>query len=183
MGADGLDDLMDASAGWYRLTYQIDRPPDGAEHQLAISTDREGVEIRAATVIASETVEGAASARVRRLLRGSQERGDLVVSVEATPPQPAAGKILTAQATVTVDLKPIAALMSEGGRRSVRLSIGILPEGQDPFVLHRVETVDGVVDTWRYGVPLEWPQGPAALAVVVEDLGTGAWGGTVTRMR
>lgn len=183
MGADGLDDLMDASAGWYRLTYQIDRPPDGANHQLAISTDREGVEIRAATVIASETVEGAASARVRRLLRGSQERGDLVVGVEATPPQPAAGKILTAQATVTLDLKPIAALMSEGGRRSVRLSIGILPDGQDPFVLHRVETVDGVVDTWRYGVPLEWPQGPAALAVVVEDLGTGAWGGTVTRLR
>jgi hypothetical protein len=183
MGADGLDRLMDSSAGWYRLTYQIERPPDGANHQLAISTDREGVEIRSTSVVASETVEGAASARVRRLLRGSQETGDLEVGVEITPPQAAADKTLTAEATVTVDLNAIAALMSEGGRRSVRLSVGILPNGGDPFVLHRVETVDGVVGTWRYRVPLEWPQGSAVLAVVVEDLGSGAWGGTVTELR
>jgi hypothetical protein len=84
---------------------------------------------------------------------------------------------------VTVDLNAIAALMSESGRRSVRLSVGILPNGGDPFVLHRVETVDGVVGTWRYRVPLEWPQGSAVLAVVVEDLGSGAWGGTVTELR
>ena len=183
MGADGLDDLMDASAGWYRLSYQIDRPPDGANHQLAISTDRDGVEIRSTSVIASETVEGAASARVRRLLHGSQETGDLEVGVETTPPQPAADKKMTAEATVTVDLSPIAALMSEGGSRNVRLSIGILPDGQDPFVMHRVETIDGVVGSWRYRVPLEWPQGSAVLAVVVEDLGSGAWGGTVTELR
>ena len=183
MGADGLDDLMAASAGWYRLSYQIDRPPDGANHQLAISTDRDGVEIRSTSVIASETIEGAASARVRRLLRGSQETGDLEVGVEATPPQPAAGKILTAEATVTADLSPIAALLSEGGSRNVRLSIGILPDGQDPFVMHRVETVDGVIESWRYRVPLEWPQGEATVAVVIEDLGSGAWGGAVAQLK
>ena len=183
MGADGLDDLMDSSAGWYRLSYQIDRPPDGANHQLAISTDRDGVEIRSTSIIASETAEGAASARVRRLLRGTREAGDLEVGVETTQPQPAASKILTAEATVTVNLGPIAALMSEGGSRNVRLSVGVLPEGGEPFVLHRVETVDGVVDTWKYSVPLEWPQGSAILAVVVEDLGSGAWGGTVTELR
>jgi len=183
MGADGLEDLMDASAGWYRLSYQIDRPPDGANHQLAISTDRDGVEIRSTSVIASETVEGAASARVRRLLHGSQETGDLEVGVETTPPQPAADKKMTAEATVTVDLSPIAALLSEGGSRNVRLSIGILPDGQDPFVMHRVETIDGVVGSWRYRVPLEWPQGKATVAVVVEDLGSGAWGGAVTELR
>ena len=105
------------------------------------------------------------------------------MGVETTPPQPAADKILTAEATVTVDLSPITALLSEGGSRYVRLSIGILPDGQDPFVMHRVETIDGVVGTWRYRVPLEWPQGSAALAVVVEDLGSGVWGGAVTQLR
>ncbi len=176
MGAEGLDGLMDASAGWYRLTYQIDRPPDGANHQLAVSTDRDGVEIRSTSVIASETAEGAASARVRRLLHGSQENADLAVAVETAASRPAAGKMVTAEATVTVDLSPIAALMSEGGTRNVRLSIGILPDGQDPYVMHRVETVDGVVESWRYRVPLEWPQGKATVAVVVEDLGSGSVG-------
>ena len=90
---------------------------------------------------------------------------------------------MTAEATVTVDLGPIAALMVEGGRRNVRLSIGVLSADQEPFVLHRVETVDGVVDTWRYSVPLEWPKGKAMLAVAVEDLGTGVWGGAVTELR
>ncbi len=183
MGADGLDDLMHASAGWYRLSYQTDRPPDGANHQLAISTDRDGVEIRSTSVVASETVEGAAAARVRRLIRGSQETGDLTAGVETTPPQPAAGKTSAAEAIVTADLSPIAALMSEGGSRNLRVSVGILPNGGEPFVLHRVETVDGVVGTWRYRVPLEWPQGKATVAVVVEDLGSGAWGGAITQLQ
>jgi hypothetical protein len=183
MGEDGLDRLMDSSAGWYRLIYQIDRPPDGALHQLAVCTVRDGVEIRSTSIIASETAEGAASARVRRLLRGSNEKADLGVRVETAAPQPAANKTMTAEAAVTVDLRSIATLMSEGGSRNVRLSIGILPDGQEPFVIHRVETVDGVADTWKYRVPLEWPRGDATLAVVMEDLGTGIWGGAVTELR
>ena len=37
MGGGGLDDLMDSSAGWYRLSYQIDRAPEGANHELDIT--------------------------------------------------------------------------------------------------------------------------------------------------
>ena len=183
MGGEGLDDLMASSAGWYRLSYQLDRAPDGANHQLAITTDRDGVEIRAASIVASETADGMAAARVRRLLRGTQEEGDLMVQLGVSDPQRMQDKTLTAEATMTVDLGPIAALMAEGGRRNVRLSIGVLPAGQEPFVMHRVETVDGVVDTWKYRVPLEWPKGKATLAVVVEDLGTGMWGGAVTELQ
>jgi hypothetical protein len=183
MGADGLDSLMDSSAGWYRLTYQIDRPPDGADHQLEIATARAGAEVRSTSVIASETAEGAASARVRRLLRGSQEAGDLQVGVAVANLKPAPDKQVAAEATVTADLGPIAPLMAAGGRRNVRVSVGILPNGGDPFVLNRVETLQGVVETWEYRVPLQWPQGPATLAVVVEDLGSGAWGGAVTQLR
>ena len=183
MGGGGLDDLMDSSAGWYRLSYQIDRAPDGAKHGLEITTDRDDVEIRSTSIIASETAEGAAAARVRRLLRGSPEAGDLKVALEVADLQPGADETTTAEASVIVDLAAIAALQMEGAGRNVRLSIGILPEGGDPFVLHRVEIVEGVVGTWRYGVPLEWPRGEASLAVVVEDLGSGAWGGTVTQLR
>jgi hypothetical protein len=183
MGGGGLDDLMASSSGWYRLSYQIDRPPDGANHAISVTSNRPGISIRTTSIIASETDEGAASARVRRLLRGSQEAGDLGVRVEVADVRPTEDKNSTAEATVTVDLTAIAALQMEGAHRNLRLSIGILPEGQAPFVMHRVESVGGVVAQWKYSVPLEWPQGGAQLAVVVEDLGSGAWGGTVTQLR
>ncbi len=183
MGADGLDRLISSSAGWYQLSYQIDRPPDGANHQLAISTVRPGTTIRSSSVIASETLEGEAAARVRRLLRGSAEKSDLVVEIALTEPRPAEGKKMTADATVTVHLDAISALLVEGGRRILRVSVGVLAGANEPFVLHRMETVDGVVDAWGYEVPLQWPKGPATLAVVVEDLGSGAWGGAVRELR
>jgi hypothetical protein len=183
MGADGLDRLISSSAGWYRLSYQIDRPPDGADHQLAISTDRPGANIRSTSVIASETPEGAAAARVRRLLRGSTEDSDLAVEIAVTEPRPTEGKKMTAEADVTVHLDPISALLVEGSRRNLRVSVGVLASDNEVFILHRTETVDGVVDVWGYEVPLQWPRGPATLAVVVEDLGSGAWGGAVRELR
>jgi len=183
MGATGLDRLISSSAGWYRLSYQIDRPPDGADHQLAISTDRPGADIRSTSVIASETLEDAAAARVRRLLRGSTESSDLVVEIAVTEARPAEGKKLAAEATVTVHLDAISALFVEGGQRNLRLSVGVLAGDNGVFVLHRMETVDGAVDVWSYKVPLQWPRGPARLAVVVEDLGSGAWGGAVRALQ
>ena len=90
---------------------------------------------------------------------------------------------MTADATVTVHLDAISALLVEGGRRILRVSVGVLAGANEPFVLHRMETVDGVVDAWGYEVPLQWPKGPATLAVVVEDLGSGAWGGAVRELR
>jgi hypothetical protein len=73
--------------------------------------------------------------------------------------------------------------MVEDGHRNIRLTIGILTDDQVPYVMHRVETVDGVVGMWKYQVPLEWPKGKATVAMVVEDLGSGAWGGAVTEVR
>jgi len=90
---------------------------------------------------------------------------------------------MTAEADVTVHLDPISALLVEGGRRNLRVSVGVLASDNEVFILHRTETVDGVVDVWGYEVPLQWPRGPATLAVVVEDLGSGAWGGAVRELR
>jgi hypothetical protein len=183
VGGDGLDLLIDASSGWYHLTYQIDRPPDGANHRLQISSNRPGTSIRSTSVIASETLEGMAAARVRRLLGGSGETGVLEVEIALTEPQRADGKTMTAEATITMRLDAIAALLEEGGQRNLRVSVGVATRDSEPFVLHRIESVEGVVNAWGYRVPLRWPTGPATLSVVVEDLGTGAWGGAVTDLK
>lgn len=182
MGGEGLDRLMASSSGWYRLSYQIDRPADGADHALEVIAVRPGVEIRSTSRIASETLESEAAARVRRFLLGGHDSGELEVVIEVSGAERTADKQMLAEATITVDLEPIAPLMVESGRRSLRVSLGVQPEGAAPFITHRVESLDGMVDSWRYRVPVQWPRGAARLAVVVEDLGTGAWGGVADRL-
>ena len=182
MGDEGLDRLIDSSAGWYRLSYQIDRPPDGANHRLAIVSTRPGVDLRSTSVIASETLEGEAAARVRRLLRDSAEGGELTVEVVLSEAERVAGQ-MSAEVTITTRLDAIEALLAEEGQRAFRVSVGVLSEGEQPFILHRTETIDGGVGSWRYTVPLRWPPGDARLAVVVEDLGSGAWGGVVQALQ
>jgi hypothetical protein len=182
MGGEGLDQLIDSSAGWYRLSYQIDRPPDGANHRLTIASTRPDVDIRSTSVIASETLEGEAAARVRRLLHGPAEGGELTVEVELSAAERIEGQ-MSAEATITTGLDAIAPLLTEGGRRNFRVSVGVLAGEGGSFILHRTETIDGGFRSWRYTVPLRWPPGDARLAVVVEDLGSGAWGGAVRALR
>ncbi len=90
---------------------------------------------------------------------------------------------MSAEATITTGLDAIAPLLTEGGRRNFRVSVGVLAGGGGSFILHRTETIDGGFRSWRYTVPLRWPPGDARLAVVVEDLGSGAWGGAVRALR
>ncbi len=182
MGDEGLDRLIDSSAGWYRLSYQIDRPPDGANHRLEIASTRPDVDIRSTSVIASETPEGEAAARVRRLLRGSVEGGELAVEIALSAAERVA-KQMSAEATITTGLDAIQPLLVAGGRRTFRVSVGVLAGAEEPFILHRTETIDGGAGSWRYTVPLRWPAGGGRLAVVVEDLGSGAWGGAVRELR
>jgi hypothetical protein len=183
MGGEGLDRMMVSSTGWYRLSYQIDRPADGANHAFAITTTRPGVALRSTSHVASETLENEAAARLRRLLLGGDDTGEMTAAIQVSSAERMADQQLSAEATITVDLDPISPVLVEGGRRNLRVSVGVQPDGAEPFILHRIETLDGVVDTWAYRLPLQWPRGPARLAVVVEDLGTGAWGGAAHELR
>ncbi len=178
MGGDGLDRLAESSFGWYRLTYQIDRAPDGAMHELAVLTTRPGSDVKTTTVVASETSEGQATVRVRRLLQGSGDRGDLPVDIVIGETQRVKNDLLSAEVNIIVDLSAIEPLTAADGTRVFRVSLGVIASGREPFVLHRLETVAGRVGGWRYVIPLQWPSGPADLAVVVEDLESGFWGGT-----
>ena len=180
VGAKGLDRLIDTSAGWYRLSYQIDRPPDGLNHQLTVSSTRPGTQVRTTSVIASETLEGEAAARVRRLLRGPAETGDLGVEVAVGERTSVKDKRVAADVVVSMSFDAIAPLLEEG-ERSIRVSVGVLAGDNEPFILHRTESVGATA--WRYTIPLQWPAGPAELAVVVEDLGSGAWGGATANLQ
>lgn len=183
IGGNGLDALAAASAGWYRVSYQVDRAPDGIQHALEVRADRAGVQLSAPEVIATETGDEQAALRVRRVLREpARATAELAVAVAIGPLQAVGEDRLAAEATVSTDLATLAPFLTADSRRVVRVSVAVDTGAGDAFVLHRLATIEGQPPGWSYVVPLEWPRGATATAVVVEDLGSGAWGGAVTEL-
>jgi hypothetical protein len=183
MGGKGLDKLIAEATGWYRLTYQVARAPDGAYHDVAVVSKRPDVEVRGTGVVVSGTSEGRAAMRSRQLLADSQDRGELPVKLTLSTPRAGEGKRMVADLTVTVDFEPIAPLFMERGRRALRFSVVVRSGETESEVAHQLATVDGAVGGFLFEAPLEWTKKkPSEVAVVVEDLGSGAWGGNVAEL-
>jgi hypothetical protein len=182
IGGKGLDKLITESTGWYQLTYQVARAPDGAFHDLEISPTRDDVELQSTGVVVSGTTEGRAAMRLRSLMEDPASAGELSVDLTLAEMRQGEGKRLQADLTTTVDLAPIAPLFVEGKTRVLRFSVAVRTGKGAPFVHHHLASAAGVVGGMHYDVPIEWSKGQATLAVVVEDLSSGAWGGAVSKL-
>ncbi len=184
MGGRGLDKLISESSGWYRLTYQVDRAPDGVLHEVAVTSNRSDVKVESTNVVVSGTSEGRAAMRLRTLLEDPTLIGELPVRVEIGEPRSADGEKVVADMTVIVDFAPIAPLFAKDGRRVLRFSVAVRSDGGGPSIHHQLTTAVGAVGGMRYEVPIQWKKKePSDVAVVVEDLGSSAWGGTVEELR
>lgn len=179
LGEKGLDNLVAESGGWYRLTYQVDRAPDGALHELEVTSTLDDTEIRATAVVVSGTSEGRSEVRLRHLLDGSISTGELPVELAVAEPQAREEMKTAAEITITVGFDPIAPLFVVGGTRILRFSVAVPGRDGEPSFYHRTGTAVGSMAGMEFVVPIQWSVAPRALAVVVEDLGSGVWGGAV----
>ena len=183
MGGRGLDRLIAESVGWYRLTYQVARAPDGALHEVAVTTNRPDTKVQSTGVVVSGTSEGRTALRLRKLLEDASESGELPVEVSVSDPRPAEKQKVIADLTVTVDFQPIAPLFVDEGERVLRFSVAVRGDKTEPYIHHQLGTAVGGLGGMHFEMPIEWTQkDPAEMAVIVEDLGSGAWGGTVSTL-
>jgi len=180
IGEAGLSTALDGAAGWYRLTYQVPRPPDGEVRDLQIESRRPGVVVTTSKAVASATPEGQAEARARQLLGPAPALGELPVTLTVDTARVEGDGLLTSRIDAGVDLGALAARKSRLGAL-LRISIAIAPRESEPMVVHRQEGLPTVPTSgqWVYTFPAQWPAGEARLAVVIEDLASGLWGGTV----
>ncbi len=196
VGPAGLTRALDQSTGWYQLTYQVDRAPDGQVHDLELSLRRPGIEVKTTGVVTAATSEGQAEARARRLLGGAVEQGELAIELAVGAPQASEGG-RTAEVEVTVHFGDLAALMRPGA--TLRVSVATVAGDAEPAVAHlreelaQVSPEGGKRNTispeggkrntmagWIYTFPIALPSEPGGqLAVTVEEIASGAWGGTV----
>jgi len=132
--------------------------------------------------VVSGTSKGRAEARLRQLLDGSISTGELPVDVGVKEPAGGDESKPTARMTITVGFGPIAPLFVEDGTRSLRFSVAVPGPGGEPSFHHQMQAVVGRVAGMELVVPIQWSQAPRTLAVVVEDLASGVWGGAVTSL-
>ncbi len=178
VGPAGLTRALDQATGWYQLTYQVDRAPDGEAHDLEMSPRRPGIEIKTTSLVTAATSEGQAAARVRRLLGGGGEQGEIEIDLALGAPRPGEGEKSAAEVEVTVHFGALAALMRPGA--NLRVSVGTVAGDADPTVDHRHEQLAEATAGWIYTFPAEWPAATTGrLAVTVEEVASGVWGGTV----
>jgi Ca-activated chloride channel family protein len=163
-----------------RITYQVPRAPDTKPRKIEVRVKREGVRAAASRWTSSSTPEVTAAARALEQLRGSGA-GEL----------PAAARIqLAANADrrnrasgsleVRLGLEPLGAMRERLDRTTVRVSIAVESETAAANVMHQtIENYDlSKLQRILFTAPLHVDPKVRRIAVVMEELSSGMWGGT-----
>ena len=162
-----------------RLTYQVARLPDGAMHRVEVLVRRPGLTVSAPRWSGSPAPEAVASARVRRLLEDGIEKGDLpvvaAVAVDEAETDNRGRRHGTLQARVDLSAFDGPALPEV---TNLRVTFAVEIPGQASFVRHDLVEYQELrgVEAWTYTLPVTLPPEVGKVAVLVEELDTGAWG-------
>jgi len=180
VGSGGdLDTILDSSAGWYLLTYQVSRPLDGDLHDLDLSVARPGIALGHAAVVRAGTSEGQSASRLRRLLAEPANDGEIEVDVSVGTPHEDGDGLVTAEVTVTIPVDAAIRLVGSGNPRKLRISIALEDGPGTPTIRHDLVMVTATQSGLYYTVPVQYSSDHARLAVTAEDLPSGIWGGSV----
>ncbi|MEM7479525.1 MAG: VWA domain-containing protein [Acidobacteriota bacterium] len=168
MEADQLDGALEGLAGRWRVRYSSAREPASTGSSLAVTSTREGWSVRAPQWSGGATPEAVAALRAERLLLGEEVPGDLevvaVIETDGAVPR------LEARVAVGSGVDPAARVtlvaVGEAGRQ-VSHRRAVPSRLEDPSQV-------------RLSLPLDLETtGIDRVAVMVEDLVTGRWGGTL----
>jgi len=178
-----LDEAIEGLGERLLLTYQVNRPRDGSLLPLEIRSRRPGVEIDAPGWVAAGSPEALAAARARALLDGGEAAGDLPlrVRVEAAPAD-ASGQS-AGRVEATVEFAPLGAAKAALVSTTIRFTIAVPRADGSVMVIHERATGADLSARlgWIFEARLVAPAGTQRIAVVAEELVTGAWGGAVAR--
>lgn len=179
-GGDQIDALLARLASSYRVTFQVTRQLDGRVRPVQVRATRGGLEVYAPRWVRSSTPEAVAEARVRRIVAGEYEVGELALSAqwrrEATT-APSTDGLSNGTLAVKVDLADRAAGDPDAKRTTVRLTVAHGREGAAASYQHLVLTGQDFSGTvWTHELPLSLPADTEWLVAVVEDLASGSWG-------
>ncbi len=141
----------------------------------------DGAELRTRAWTGEATPEVISAERARRYLDAGVGEGEIFVSAAVASQGSGAEPPATAQLVLEVDAE---SLPAEDGAQPLRVTLAMSRENAEPAVVHQIvdlaDAEPSPSDGARFLLPVELPeQEEPVVAVFVEELATGRWGGTV----
>ncbi len=176
-----LGSALDRLEAAYLVTFRVAAIPDGRPHPLVVKSLRPGVSVRANRHLLTGTPRAVSADRAVRVLEGSEKPADLpvVAALAAGGPAPAGKRGGTLRITVNFSAVQDALGIAGGRPVPLRLSLAVEIAGGEPFTSS--EDVEWTPDSssWRYQIPMTWPDEARRIAVLVEELSAGLSGATI----
>lgn len=174
----GLEDALQRFARRFEITYDSPRAIDAGTAALEVRARHEGWTVRAPRWTSRGVPAAVAELRVRRLLLGAPDDGDLDVAAVVRVGEP--GESPAGDLEARLQLGDLYGEDTRPGDAAFRVTVGIAVAGEAPRT--RLETVTGQDLTglreWRYRSTVDLPAEATEVAVLVEDLVHERWGGT-----
>ena len=177
--------LRQLAEGWdqrLHLTYRSSLTADAGVRPLEIRPRRSGWTLRYRRSVVRGMPEAIARLRLERLLAGHDDSGEL--DVAAVLQVDAAGDANRGELEARLNLRDMQsdAAGSEAAdlsRATLRVSVAMATEGGELTFRHQLFSPQDLDqrEEWRYRVELDLPSAASEVAVLVEDVETGVWGG------
>ncbi|MEE8523458.1 MAG: VWA domain-containing protein [Thermoanaerobaculia bacterium] len=179
----GLRDAVERLGRRVRLSYRSQLTAMDGSRRLEVRAKRPGWTVRARRWQVRGTPEAVAGVRLRRLLEGFESDGGFDVAAVLRLDQRDAGAA-SGRLEARLNLRDLEAATPEDEWASTtaatfRVSVAVAAEGGESRLRSEIfEDQDlGVGAEWSYGTDLELPEGATEVAVLIEDLERGTWGG------
>jgi Ca-activated chloride channel family protein len=161
-----------------RLRFRSPKKPDGEPRRIEVRPNREGLRIRAQSVVGAFTPEPVAEVRARRLLSGDLEEGALPILAAVEVDFGDSGGH-QARLEARVGLAALSELRPQPHSVLLRITVAVHREDGHEFLRHRLfadQDLTGL-EQWTYQDTVRLPEGTDGVAVLVEELHSRLWGG------
>ncbi len=172
-----LGEVMATLDDRIRLTYQVDRKPDGKSRKIQVRARDNNLKVRTARYATSASPESIAEIRAIGLLKNASYTGDLRTegAIEWAAP---AGPKKSGTLRAGTDASLVKQILPLGAKGQFRVTLAV-QMGKEAVVVNRpfadYDLTEGV---FRFRMPLDLPATTTGLILVVEETTTGVWGST-----
>jgi hypothetical protein len=176
--ASAFGKLADRFASAYVVTLRSRSVADGRPHEFMIASRRPDLTVRSSRYVVTGSPAAASESRAIRVLEGSEGPTDMPLVASVSDVGSSQGRF-SGQLRLAVNFAALAPALGDGAPVHLRVSLAVDLNDSNPFTSS--EEVDWVASStsWRYQIPMTWPKGARRLAVVVEELSTGASASTI----
>jgi hypothetical protein len=181
---DKLPQAIDTVGGAFVVTFRSQAPADGQTHPLEIASAGGDFRVRAPRAVLAAPPQAAAAGSAVRALSAPLPSGSLPVQVSVLDVQPAEKGRLRGTLGVSVELASIVEALETLGPGRVRVTVAVEHSKGAPFTQSEDVDLDdsGEGSLWAYEAPIVWPPEATRVAVMIEELKTGARGSGVAEL-